>query len=314
MRSDSERNGELRLERDGLTVSITPSRTGETTLQERKGPGALWIGAPLRLRELVGSPPEDLGLQKWETRADPDGVISTIAWRALWLERRLSLHGAAPRLELEYTFLNTAPIFIRPAFGLRLLIPERPEVMWYVPSAEGVRPEEFEAGRAGKRYLRPDAPWCGVAVDGKGVALLFPEGVVDAVEVESGGSQGLFSLTPLVYYVGLSPGCEARLTAVLAFDTALPQVATELLAARTLPLRASYGPASAERRSSAVEAAGVGGDAPPVNTEALKTCQALRERAERLSTMRGQRLELLARLAKGEVSVEAVLAELRRTR
>jgi hypothetical protein len=92
---------------------------------------------------------------------------------------------------------------------------------------------------------------------------------------------------------------------------ALPEVATELLAARTLPLRASYGPASAERRSSAAEGAGAGGDVPPVNTEALKTCQALRERAERLSTTRGGRLELLARLAKGEISVEEVLAEFR---
>src|SRR5439155_10495758 len=108
------------------------------------------------------------------------------------------------------------------------------------------------------------------------------------------------SLTPLVYYVGLNPGFEAKLTAVLAVDVALPEGAAELLAARTPPLRAEYGPASPERRSRAAEAAGAGGDAPPVNTEALRACQALRERAERLSATREERMELLARLAKGE--------------
>jgi hypothetical protein len=314
MRSDSDRNGELRLERDGLTVSIAPSRTGETILQAREGPDAFWTGGPLRLRERVGSPPEDLGLQEWETRADQDGVTSTIAWRSLWLERRVSLHAEAPRLELEYAFLNTAPIFIRPAFGLRLLIPAPAEAAWYVPTTDGVRAEKFESGRAGKRYLRPGVPWCGVTAGGKGVALLFPEGVVDAVEVESGGSQGLFSLTPLVYYVGLNPGFEAKLTAVLAVDVALPEGAAELLAAPTHPLRAAYGPASPERRSRAAEAAVAGGDAPPVNTEALRACQALRERAERLSATKGERLALLAQLAKAKVSVEEVLAELRHTR
>src|SRR5262249_40357204 len=151
MRSNSDRNGELRLDRGGLSVSIASSRTGETILQAREGPDAFWAGGPLRLRELVGSPPEDLGLQRWKTRAGPDGVTSTIAWRSLWLLRRVSVHAEAPRLEIEYAFLNTAPIFVRPAFGLRVLPPASAEAMWYVPTTHGVRADQFEAGRAGQR-------------------------------------------------------------------------------------------------------------------------------------------------------------------
>jgi hypothetical protein len=301
-----------RLEGQGLRVSVSPSG-GETTVEAQEAHPSLWTGVSVRLGDRVGSPPEDLAFQHWETRVDADGVTATIAWQSLWIEKRLCLATDAPRLEIEYAFLNTAPIFVRPAFGLRLLLPTHPDVAWHVPAEGGVRSERFAGSSVRKRYLWPAAPWCGISLGGNGVAALFPEGVLDAVEIRTEGRHGLHSLTPLVYYLGLSPGCEARVTCALAFGVPLHDGIAPLLAAPTKPLRADYEPAPAERRSRAEEMARKSDAAPSINTEAVRTCRTLRERAEQLRAGRKERLELLSRLEEGEVSVEEALAHLQRS-
>jgi hypothetical protein len=307
----TDRTGEqgARLEGQGLRVSVSPSG-GETTVEAQGTDFSLWTGGPILLSELVGSPPEELSHQKWETRADAHGVTATIAWRSLRIERRISLHSDAPQLQIEYGFLNAAPIFVRPAFGLRLWIPAPGGVAWHVPAEVSVRSEAFAESRVKKRYLWPAGPWCGVTHGDAGIAALFPEGVLDAVEVRIERGDAPVSLTPLVYYIGLSPGCEARLTCALAFGVAIPDGMEELLGRQPTPLRADYGPAPIERRAQAEEAVRRSDAAPSINTEALRIGQTLRERAEQLSAGRRERLELLGRLEKGELSVDEAVAEL----
>jgi hypothetical protein len=309
MATDRPEERETRLESQVLRVAVSPSG-GEITVQVQETYASLWNGEPIRLSERVGSPPEELALQDWEMGLDAEGVTATIAWRSLWIERRISLNSELPQLQIEYAFLNAAPIFVRPAFGLRLGVPAPGGVAWHVPAEGYVRSEPFAESRVKKRYLWPASPWCCITRGDAGIAALFPEGVLDAVEVRTEGGDAPVSLTPLVYYIGLSPGCEARLTCALAFGIALPDGVTELLARQPASLRAEYGPASSERRLQAEEAVRRSDAAPSINTEALRIGRTLRERAERLSAGRTERLELLSRLERGELSVEEAIVEL----
>jgi hypothetical protein len=309
MATDRTGEREACLQAQGMRVIVSPAG-GEITVELQEADASHWTGGRIRLSELVGSPPEELAHPEWETRVDAAGVTATIAWRSLRIERRISLHPDAPQLQIEYGFLNAAPIFVRPAFGLRLCIPAPGGVAWHVPAEGSVRSEPFAEGRVKKRYLWPAAPWCGITHGDAGIAALFPEGVLDAVEVRTEGADAPVSLTPLVYYIGLSPGCEARLTCALAVGIALPDGVAELLARQPSPLRAEYGPAPIERRTQAEAAVRRSDAAPSINTEALRIGRTLRERAEQLSAGRTERLELLSRLGRGELSVEEAIVEL----
>jgi hypothetical protein len=205
---------------------------------------------------------------------------------------------------MEFAFLNVGEVLHRPAFGLRLL-PESSSVhQWYVPSESGVQSGSFTAEPT-RRYLRPEKPWAGLSFPHRFLTAHFPEGVLDAVEIGSERAGERCSVSPLVYYLGLNPGCEARLTGLLYWHEEEP-ASTEWMPFVS-ELNATYVPASPERTQkveSDREALSRVPERPPFEWH-----RSWNERAERLSGGQSDRLALLARLRKGEVTPDAVLQQ-----
>ena len=265
-------------------------------------PGAVRIG------EFMGAPHSPLSSHVWEARQEPGALTLATAWRSVMVEKRVSLIPGASAVRLEYAFLNAGEVLVRPAFGLRLEVPARPGMRWSVPAVGGRRSGDVDDGAAIRRYLRPDSPWCGIDVEGKGIAALFPPGVLDAVEVWLDRPRGVFFLTPLIYYIGLSPGTEARVACVVARTAGGSDVAEQLQRLDGADLTSSYGPAAPERRAWA-EALVREGAARPNGPDpgAAEACRILQERAEMLAAGREARLQVIERLASGEVTIEEAL-------
>jgi hypothetical protein len=285
---------ELTLRGKQTSLSLRPS-TGAVTAVVVDGKDLLSgpDGMPGSITELLGAPHEIH--PPWQARKEKKTVLLTLRWGPVRVEKRLTLPSEPAMLRIDYSFLNSGPLLVHRAFGLRLQWPAASELRWRVATAEGLR-SGAASSRAELRYLRPDQPWCSIEVGSRRVAMLFPGGVLDAVEVRSG--EGLFSLTPLVYTLGLNPGCEARMTGLVCFDAPHPERMAELYETHASQLCASYGRLIPARGDpDAVTTA-------PARLQRLPIGHNLRRRAEQLCSGRTKRMEWLERLGEGEVTVD----------
>jgi hypothetical protein len=259
-------------------------------------------GAAIHLSEFVGAPQDALVERRWVMQEEREEVVLSARWSSVWMEKRIAASDGSASLRLDYTFRNDGPIFVRPAFGLRLSLPAGPTCRRFVPTAESLREIELCGEMPAALYLKPSRPWCAVAVGDYGIALLFPDRVLDAVEIEH-GERGE-AIRPLVYHLGLSPGFEACLTCVVDFAAPPPGEMDPWCEARAASLRCSY------RRAwrGTPEAAEATGPATVPVVPSLSLCAERRQSnrrlaqvAARLAEGQKKRLELLEQVAQGEI-------------
>jgi hypothetical protein len=255
-------------------------------------------GAAVQLSEFVGAPQDRLVERRWVMQEEREEVVLSARWGSVWMEKRIETPDGSPSLRLDYTFRNDGPIFVRPAFGLRLALPAGPTCRRFVPTGESVREIALCGGMPSALYLKPSRPWCAVAVGDCRIALLFPDRVLDAVEIENGETGE--AISPLVYHLGLSPGFEACLTCVMDFAAPPPGEMELWYEARAASQRFSYRrawrgtPEAAEATVPAVPSLSL-------TAERRQSNRRLAEVAARLAEGQKKRLELLEQVVQGEI-------------
>jgi len=171
------------------------------------------------IEEHIGSAPGSLWNVPWKCDVS-DGRVTLSAFSGRTLVRKsLVLDENAPVLRMEYELTNYSMNFARFTFGIHPEIAiggDHRAVRFHVPS-EG---EVLSAGYAGagfRKYVTPGQGWC--AATGSvpnaevGTLLLmqmFPEGVIDSVEVYCPRVDTHLVLEPIIFGVGLTPDKTAR--------------------------------------------------------------------------------------------------------
>jgi hypothetical protein len=284
---------------EGDEIKVYPSsEDGTVTVMAADGTAFL-------LSEFVGTPQDALMPRPWEVQEESGEVVLSARWGSVWMEKRIVPPSGMPVLRLHYTFRNDGPIFVRPAFGLRLSLPASPLLRWSVPMAASLREGESSGGVPGALYLRPSQPWCAVSVGDHRIALLFPDTVLDAVEIENGETGA--AISPLVYHLGLSPGFEACVTCAVDFAAPPPDEMDRWCAAHATSQRFSYRRASRGTPETA-EAAVPAAPSSSLSPERRRSNRRLAEVAARLEEGRQKRLGLLEQVAQGKIRASEAVA------
>jgi len=209
------------LENSSVKVVVAPEvggRIAEMTyrgiaLLHRTYPNGLPIGPYTEyggIEECVGSGPGTVWNEPWKCDAK-DGVLtlSTNSQDVL-LQKTLALKGAG--LEADYKFTNVGERFSKFTFGIHPEISVgkdfRDNAYYLVPLDRGT-PEKGQYSAPGtKKYYKPGEGWCAVEDGGSGIAfgMVFPEGIVDRVEVYYPRVDSHMVVELLIDSIGLSPG------------------------------------------------------------------------------------------------------------
>ncbi|MFC1714715.1 hypothetical protein ACFL6S_13700 [Candidatus Poribacteria bacterium] len=260
------------------------------------------------IEEFLDRPPGYLWRQAWQHKIESDEVSLCIKRDNIFLEKRVSLDEAAPIVKIEYSILNTGPNLIRPAFGIH------PEICigndaalnnYHIPTGQDILSGGCEQTK--KRYVHPSQGWCACTGEKSLVAMLFPDKLLDGVEVHYSPNDTHLNLSPLIYYVGLSPGNEARFTCAMYFGEGNVDSALELWKEYAGKLPSSYGSVSEDRLEMARNFEAPKGMDIEMGTAESVERQLLLEKMERLAEQKDERMEILNLLREKQISAaEAV--------
>lgn len=290
---DQERSSELSL--PGRGFSLTAGHTDGAIHCRMDALEGRRTGGPAEIvfSEFVGTPYQSPGTVH-RCRNEDESLAVVSKWGPIWMEKRLSRPYDEPILKAEYSFYNSGPVMIRPAFGLRLQCPAALVNEWCIPSEGGLR-SGSPATQNELRYIRPEKPWLVITLENRRVVVVFPKAVMDAAEISS--EDGQFSLTPLIYYVGLLPGYEAGFSCLLHLD------ATNRDEWKTVSdaLYSTSGPITPERKNDleALESEEKPNPSSPVPQ--LNANQKLKAHSERTAATKDRRIDLLSRWAEGSL-------------
>ena len=223
---------QLVLENDLISVVLLPELGGRILNIEMDGykflhrtyPKSVQFGPYVEhggIEECIGAAPGTLWKAPWRTKEILDGIIlstiSSTAFSKILLQKRITLDDTEPILKIEYSFINLEPKFNKFTFGIH------PEISlgdnfkqneYYVPVGDGILTGKFvEVGF--KQFVVPSEGWCAATYDGKAYAQLFPQGIIDNVEIYYPKIGTHFILQPIIWGVGLSPNRKASFTSLI---------------------------------------------------------------------------------------------------
>lgn len=159
------------------------------------------------LEECIGSAPGSLWNARWRWEKKDNRVILQSLSKGILVQKSICLDDAMPVIRIEYSFRNLGDNFSKFTFGIH------PEVcignslkdnQYHVPAGN----ELFTGGYTGpgfKNKVLPSEGWCAISCTDKVFGQMFPEGIIDAVEVYFPKVNTHLVLEPIIYGVGVSP-------------------------------------------------------------------------------------------------------------
>lgn len=214
--------------RDDIKVAIVPElggriadcQCGETQFLYRTYPEGVDFGPYTEyggIEECIGGAPGSLWNAVWRWERVDDGVLLQALSQRILVSKFISLDEAEPIIKVDYNFLNLGNGFSKFTFGIH------PEVCiggslkdnrYHVPTGgELINGAYVEAGF--KNKLQPSEGWCAITCQGKVFGQMFPEGMVDVIEVYYPRVDTHILLEPIIFSVGLSPEKRAAFTYML---------------------------------------------------------------------------------------------------
>ncbi len=264
------------------------------------------------IEDFLDRPPGNLWRLAWRSEIEGDCVSLSIKWNNIFLEKRISLDGKTPVVKMEYSFLNFGPNLIRPAFGIHPEIRLNDEIAancFHIPTRGGVLSGGCEQTK--KRYVRPSEGWCASTGEGSLMAMLFPHKLLDGAEVFYPESGTHLSLSPLIYYLGLSPGKEARFACAIYFGEGDAGSAAELWREYADKLPTHYAGVSKDRLEMARNFKSPEPEEVPTGTEESEERRNLLEKMDRLEEGEDERMEILRLLREKQISATEGIKRLR---
>jgi hypothetical protein len=227
--------------RDDIKVAIVPElggriadcQCGETQFLYRTYPEGVEFGPYTEyggIEECIGGAPGSLWNAVWRWERVDDGVLLQALSQRTLVSKFISLDETEPIIKVDYDFLNLGNGFSKFTFGIH------PEVCiggslkdnrYHVPTGgELLNGAYVEAGF--KNKLQPSEGWCAITCEGKVFGQMFPEGMVDIIEVYYPRIDTHVLLEPIIFGVGLSPEKRAGFTYMLYMDDGDAQKVREI--------------------------------------------------------------------------------------
>jgi len=263
------------------------------------------------IEEFMDRPPGYLWSRAWHHEIQEDGVNLCFRRNEVFLEKRISLDETMPVMKIEYAILNAGPNLIRPAFGIHpeiCLDGDAASNRYHIPTHQGISSGGCEQTR--KRYIRPSQGWCAATGEKSLVGMFFPDKLLDGVEVYYPTPATHLNLSPLVYYVGLSPGKEARFMCAMYFGEGTVDSAFELWKEYEDKLPSQYVSANEDRLEMARSFEPPESVEMETGSEESEERQRLLKRMDELAKGKDERMEILNLLREKQISVTEALDRL----
>ena len=260
------------------------------------------------IEEFLERPPGVLWRSAWQSQIDGDTVNLCVKREHIFVEKRIYLDESLPVVKIEYSLLNVGPNLTKHAFGIYseiCLDSDTSSNRYHIPVKEGILSGGREQTR--KRYVRPSQGWCAATGRESLIAMLFPDKLLDGVEVHYPKACTHLSLSPLIYYVGLAPGKEARFTCAIHFGEGNADLAAEFWKEHYDKLPGQYISAPKDRLEMAKSFENPKDEQMPAGAEDSEERQLLLEKMSRFEEHKNKRMEILRLLREKQITAaEAV--------
>jgi hypothetical protein len=301
---------EIALDNSILEVTISPNIGGRIvsvkecgkqflyTIYPEDGSSEYEVGG---IKEFIERPPGSLRRTPWQSKIEGNIVTLCIKAQNIFLEKRVSLDDTTPIVRIEYSLLNIGPNFVRHAFGVSSEICLDDDIVlnrYHIPTGKGILSGGCEQIK--KRYVHPSQGWCAAVGERSLVAMLFPDDLLDGVEICYPKTNRCLSLSPLIYYAGISPGWEVQFACMIHFGEGDENTAVEFWEGHVSDLYKRYVKASGHRLEMAkvFEASKVAS----MSDEISKERQLLLSTFDSLERYKAERMNILSLVRDKQIS------------
>ena len=201
---------------------------------------------------------------------------------------------------------------VRHAFGIHAEICLDADIAadrLHIPTENGMISGGYEQIK--KRYVRPSQGWCASTGKNSLIAMLFPDKLLDGVEVYYPEVGTHLNLSPLIYYIGLAPGKEARFTCAMYFGEGDADFAAELWKNCADGLLSQYVSVSGDRLEMAAEFEAPEMAQMPEGDEKSEERRWLIERMNELEKHKEERMEVLRLLRDKQINLAEAIRRLK---
>jgi hypothetical protein len=233
---------------------IVDIQTGETNFLHRTYPKGVDFGPYTEyggIEECIGGAPGTLWNAVWKWDQQDGGVVLQSLSKQILVRKLITLEDEGPIVKIDYDFFNLGNTFSKFTFGIH------PEIcingalrdnQYFVPTNGDVLSGGYvEPGF--KNKILPSQGWCAITHEGKAFGQMFPEGIVDVVEVYYPKVDTHLVLEPIIFGVGTSPEKYAGFTYMLYLGEGDVGKVKEIRASRDDQLSARYESFDRERLS-----------------------------------------------------------------
>jgi len=195
------------------------------------------------IEECIGGAPGTLWNANWRWERKDDGVLLQSLSKNILVRKYVRFADEAESIiRIDYSFLNFGANFSKFTFGVH------PEVciggalrenQYHVPTGgELLNGGYVEPGF--KNKILPSEGWCAITCEGKVFGQMFPEGVIDTVEIYYPRVDTHMVLEPIIFGVGVSPDKYAGFTYMIYMGDGDAEKVREMRASRAAEFSAEY--------------------------------------------------------------------------
>ncbi|MFC1719380.1 hypothetical protein ACFL6S_37365, partial [Candidatus Poribacteria bacterium] len=240
---------------DNAKVAIVPElggriadfQSGEAKFLHRTYPDGVNFGPYTEyggIEECIGGAPGTLWNTDWKWEQQNGGVLLQARSKNVLVRKLISLDDTEPIIKIDYSFYGFGVTFSKFTFGIHPEVSiggELEKNLYHVPTGgellNGAYPEP-----GFKSKLPPSEGWCAITYDGKVVGQMFPEGVIDVVQLYYPKVGTHMILGPIIFGVGVSPEMCAGFTYMVYMGDGDVETVKEIRAAREAELTTEYEP------------------------------------------------------------------------
>lgn len=226
---------------------IADVQSGEIKFLHRTYPDGVDFGPYTEyggIEECIGGAPGSLWNAEWKWERKDDGVLLQSLSKSVLVRKSVSLDDVEPVVKIDYSFFNFGNNFSKFTFGIH------PEVciggslkenQYHVPAGDELLAGGYvEPGF--KNKILPSEGWCAITYEGKVFGQMFPEGIIDTVEVYYPRVDTHVVLEPIIFGVGVSPDKYAGFTYMVYMGDGDAEKMREMRAAREAEFSVKYEP------------------------------------------------------------------------